>query len=398
MLGEFYDRSLVFLWRLSKENEWVRHSQLYLHLFMPNRRLMDSHHLFTNPFRTMPLLDFATLMDETSCQCLPRLIFCGYDVVSKSGTERAPSETESAALNAGGAANSSASTTVGSVEIKPEETLTAFHARETNQAFHRDLRKSLVSDNPHIVEDVQAFRDSVFDEEDGIPEADRGSWRIVGLTQRTRRRKWRNLDQVMQAAYQPLFEHKILLVVVNVEEDGFSPYQHVLWHAALDGLVGIHGAQLTEAIWMKPGSWVVELLPFVPDYIHKGSWTKTTDKPTPLGAIFDGTDLNHVGHPLQRGSAPYCYGLEGEAYEDCWNITGWDWRDVLWEPQALVDVLLGTVALATNTSKCLDFQDRARDGFLVLYNIHCAAADDDGGEITLNHFYVPKGGLPVKSA
>jgi hypothetical protein len=365
---------------------------------MPNRRLMDSHHLFTNPFRTMPLLDFATLMDETSCQCLPRLIFCGYDVVSKSGTERAPSETESAALNAGGAANSSASTTVGSVEIKPEETLTAFHARETNQAFHRDLRKSLVSDNPHIVEDVQAFRDSVFDEEDGIPEADRGSWRIVGLTQRTRRRKWRNLDQVMQAAYQPLFEHKILLVVVNVEEDGFSPYQHVLWHAALDGLVGIHGAQLTEAIWMKPGSWVVELLPFVPDYIHKGSWTKTTDKPTPLGAIFDGTDLNHVGHPLQRGSAPYCYGLEGEAYEDCWNITGWDWRDVLWEPQALVDVLLGTVALATNTSKCLDFQDRARDGFLVLYNIHCAAADDDGGEITLNHFYVPKGGLPVKSA
>jgi hypothetical protein len=165
MLGEFYDRSLPFLWMISKEHEWVRHSQLYLHMYMPNRRLMDSHHLFTNPFRTMPLLDFATLMDETSCQCLPRLIFCGYDVVPKS-SKRRRKRSKSAELMAGGASNASPSTTNVAVELKPGQLLTEIPNRKMHQLFHRDLRKALVSDNPHITDDVQSFRDSVLDEAD----------------------------------------------------------------------------------------------------------------------------------------------------------------------------------------------------------------------------------------
>ena len=35
-------------------------------------------------------------------------------------------------------------------------------------------------------------------------------------------------------------------------------------------------------------------------------WTQLTHKPTPLGIIYDDTDLNHLTYPLYRDSVPLC--------------------------------------------------------------------------------------------
>ena len=42
----------------------------------------------------------------------------------------------------------------------------------------------------------------------------------------------------------------------------------------MDAIVGIHGAQLTHAVWLRPQSLIVELLPWVMDGLIVGGWTK----------------------------------------------------------------------------------------------------------------------------
>ncbi len=69
-------------------------------------------------------------------------------------------------------------------------------------------------------------------------------------------------------------------------------------HAACDMLIGIYGAQLTAGIWLKDdGSTAVELLPWIPPKMF-GSWMRVMNAPTPLGEIFNETELNHIGYPL----------------------------------------------------------------------------------------------------
>ena len=100
-----------------------------------------------------------------------------------------------------------------------------------------------------------------------------------------------------------MLEQGILLLEVNLDAKSWTPYQQMIRHAALECLVGIHGAHLTQAIWMKPGSLVMELLRFIPSHVNYGQWTGETAHPTPLGVIFDETDLLHVGYSLGRDSA-----------------------------------------------------------------------------------------------
>ena len=49
-------------------------------------------------------------------------------------------------------------------------------------------------------------------------------------------------------------------------------------------------AQLTQAVLLPPHAHVLELLPWIPDYI-RGKWVQTKHMPTPLGVIFLNTDL-----------------------------------------------------------------------------------------------------------
>ena len=76
-------------------------------------------------------------------------------------------------------------------------------------------------------------------------------------------------------------------------------------HRSFDMLIGIHGAHLTDAIWMdalnnmngKKNKYIIELLPF-----NGMPWTNSLHSPTALGVIFWGSMFNHVGLKLLNTS------------------------------------------------------------------------------------------------
>jgi hypothetical protein len=129
-------------------------------------------------------------------------------------------------------------------------------------------------------------------------------WKIIGLAQPTSRRRWDNLGQLVSLCNIKFRSLKIICVEVNIEDEEWSnPVNHIVAHGGLDDLMGIHGAQLTEAVFMKPDSLVVEFLPWLPPDIHWGRWARWGHRPTPLGVVFAETDLNHIGYPLRRDSS-----------------------------------------------------------------------------------------------
>ena len=64
----------------------------------------------------------------------------------------------------------------------------------------------------------------------------------------------------------------------------------------MNAIVGIHGAQLTHAVWLRPQSLIVELLPWVMDGLIVGGWTKDV---------------------TQRKYLQYCIALKCFSYLDC---------------------------------------------------------------------------------
>ena len=54
--------------------------------------------------------------------------------------------------------------------------------------------------------------------------------------------------------------------------------------------LSLRRAQLTQAVLLPPHAHILELLPWIPDYI-RGKWVQTKHMPTPLGIIFLNTDL-----------------------------------------------------------------------------------------------------------
>ena len=76
---------------------------------------------------------------------------------------------------------------------------------------------------------------------------------VIGLTQRTYRRAWLNLPSILEECDAAFFERAIC-VEVNVEEAAMPFAQH--------------GAQLTQAILLPDHPHVLELLPWIADYIR----------------------------------------------------------------------------------------------------------------------------------
>lgn len=387
---------------------------------------MDSHRLFTSPFRHHPLLDFATtLWDEPSCTCLPRLVWCGYSHyrTNASTVETAMVQASFSSSRRNGDAPAvlpkpprpSATTNLDDdyyynnndegdgvddtgvnddswVWVQPGGGGMGFGDRQTlgnttwYRRVHHYMRESLVDGQPSVVLDAANFRTRMF-EMHHVPLERRNNTRLVGLSQREGRRRWRDLSSLMEGTQRTLRQngHDIVLVEANVEIDS-SAYQQVVRHAALDGLIGIHGAQLTEAVWMKPGSWVIELLPYVPPGIKGGRWTRQTHSPTPLGRIFDNTDLNHVGLPLQRQHSPYC--LDRPISDlDCWRNVRWGARDFIVDANTLERILQHTVLAepAPERQMCQEFREKIDPNFLVLYNVNCA--DQPGHPAVPHHYY-----------
>ena len=138
------------------------------------------------------------------------------------------------------------------------------------------LRKRIFDDDLTMQQNVVEFRKQVLQSK-GVEE-DLSEWKIIGLSQRGGRRRWTNLNETKDECDHVLRPHKIVCIEINVEREEFHPFHHAVAHGALDALFGIHGAQLTEALWMKPGSLVVEFLPWVHEAMFMGGWTRTVSE------------------------------------------------------------------------------------------------------------------------
>jgi hypothetical protein len=311
-----------------------------------------------------------------------------------------------------------------------------------------------------------------------ITDIDESEYKIVGLTQRSGRRRWLHLDELIEECNRRWsYQSKTVCVEINLETGHINTTElQKLWHASMDAIVGIHGAQLTHAVWMRPGSLVVEMLPWVMDGLTMGKWTKyvhtckvfffsilsvliphknniingyhydilhylsppnshsayslthsltyllitysslvlfsITD--TPLGAIFENTNLVHVGLPLDASSASHikCLGKSFTANSteptsfDCIKKdrnNGWDERAFSVSQDKLLHLLQrfvvdvnkidGSIISSSGSSisttlTCEDYKNRAGDD-VVIYNVMCSdnGNNNPSDNKTIHHFY-----------
>lgn len=262
--------------------------------------------------------------------------------------------------------------------------------------------RSLMSSNfikhyPNLGDDIAKFRREALLAKGLISDdygGDTKEWLVVGLTQRTYRRAWLNLATAMQQCNTKLNDRSVVFIEVNVE-DTSSPYEQLILHRSLDVLIGVHGAQLTQAVVLPPHAHVLELLPWVPSYI-RGAWVTRRSSPTPLGIIFHNTDLNHAGFSLDRTSTDLCVGVgevgseeEKECFLDQRKIFIWDNRDFNVEPEVIIKYIEKLVLFMRDDEMgklCGEVKDRLDERF-VLYNVWCADEGEEESTLSVSHYY-----------
>ena len=168
----------------------------------------------------------------------------------------------------------------------------------------------------------------------------------------------------------------------------------------MNALIGVHGAQMTQAILLPSHAHVLELLPWIPDnYNIRGNWVQTRDKPTPLGIIFHNTDLNHLGYSLGRKSVPLCEGVgELGSKDEIECLTNernkkqfiWESRNFNVNPEVILQYIKHFIfASSKECSKMTGALDRR----FVLYNIWCEPEDmllnrsSFNSNLHLKHYY-----------
>lgn len=399
MLGEFYSRVLMGLFDVVRaidnkgnatnttispmEQKFRSQTQLYLQMDMGKSKLLESQKLYLSAFSSNPALHFKSLFDNPTCSCMKRLIFCGYEL------KTSPME----------GINSNETILQPGRSFRSNQNQGKKNISKDNEVVRRYILERLVDNNPSIQAQIRdqrigsirttiqktAMLLSNMTAFHHLTTDDPSDWKIVGLAQRESRRQWLKLDEAVHACNKHFLPHKLICVEVNIEKEEFAtPVQHILAHASLDALVGIHGAQLTEALLMPPDAVVVELLPWIYPTIKWGSWAQWAHRPTPLGALFSDTSLNHVGYPLSRRSAPNCCqnrSFTHKCFEKPQNQ--WDNRDFYVDERILLDALQKFVQ--DEPSSCRSWRNNAGDDY-VLYNVNCiprGKEKNDGPQ----HFY-----------
>jgi hypothetical protein len=239
------------------------------------------------------------------------------------------------------------------------------------RGLRHELRQRMILDNQLVQEKIKTHRADIF-RGHSVDEKEWGNWTVVGLSDRKGRRRWMNVDFIVKECNSKLREEKMVCVAVYLDDGHSNPFRQIILHGALDVLLGIHGAQLTEAIWMRPGALVVELLPYIPDG-ENGQWVRTTKNPTPLGVIYHGTDLNHIGYVMKRKSITDCKGITNETeFGRCFEGTGWDNRDFTTDFDEVVEPIR-RFHLSRELSSCAYWKNQSStSGDFAIYNVNCA--------------------------
>ena len=200
----------------------------------------------------------------------------------------------------------------------------------TYNDFRQDLLRRYAEKNPMPQEEIREYRRRILTVSGLSPEEvnDVDGWKIVGLTERKSRRVWLNIDDSVKACDAVFRQQKVVCITVNVEATA-SPEEQLLMHSSLDALVGIHGAQLTQGIFLPRQGFILELLPWIPDWSW-GDWVATTSAPTPVGEMFHNTDLNHLGYSLDRDSVPLCKHVIEEDEKECFRAEQREKKNFLW--------------------------------------------------------------------
>jgi hypothetical protein len=449
MIGEFYARTLLPLHRLmmsatpsssnvnddGSQKPWEQDIQFYVHLSHGDQTLYDGHKLLLSGMlskeNSAEVKSMASLFtnessesgEEDDCKCYEKMVFCGYAVHTEESTDGETSPNNDT-INREDSTPSDltpdintkytlwgSSNTADDIDGrgycgKGEIAMDLYSCDEW-----ADLRFFLISNfinhYPTLKQDVVSFRRDALIKLKHVDDSYNGDtkeWKFVGLAQRSYRRSWINLPEVANVCnslYQTDSGTKVACVEVNVEKTN-TPYEQLILHQSVDALIGVHGAQLTQAVLLPHHAHILELLPWVTDYI-RGSWVQTRHTPTPLGIIFHNTDLNHVGYSLDRDSVPMCKvsgELGSEEEKECFISKAnrmkfiWENRDFEVDPTIIMQYIHQRILAQDNECSVIS---NALDAGFVQYNVWCkteGASDDKKSPIDptlkLRHYYDSK--------
>jgi hypothetical protein len=380
MLGELYARVLKGWYEIfhhvidtdaTRRDAFLQQTQLYMLFQNADRHMLDSHKLFTAPFRGQhALMDFRDLLHPTDCRCMKRLILCGF-------RQKKKGENQLVVVSPGD-------------KVSPIKDYRYSNPDERNfQGLRHELRQRIILDNPFVQEKIKIHRSEIL-RTHNVDEKEWGNWTVVGLSDRKGRRRWMNVETIRNECNDRLRSEKVVCVAVYVDDEHANPFRQVILHGALDVLLGIHGSHLTEAIWMRPGALVVELLAYIPAGVSLGQWTRTTKNPTPIGVAYHGTDLNHIGYVMKRESLTDCKNITIRTkMEKCFLKISWADRDFTADIAEVLEPIR-RFHLSRELSSCEYWKNQSEStrGDFAFYNVNCA---ETSGEKLSPHYFGMQG-------
>ncbi|KAK1734012.1 putative glycosyltransferase family 61 protein [Skeletonema marinoi] len=388
MMLEFYVRQVMGLhpWMRDYPPESDQDIQMYVHTSARNSGLLDGHRLFMGVLpQNDKVNNFLSLVQgKETCECYQTLAFCGY---TRTASEATNIQSRNQTFDMAAA-----------ITYKGGKSPDWCHDKAKNldltctiyNDFRQDLMARYAREDSLLQHKIREYRRQTLsvaglssEEVDDVDE-----WKIVGLTDRKSRRIWLNIDDSVRAC-DGFRQQKVVCITVNVEKTA-SPEEQLLMHSSLDVFVGIHGSQLTQGIFLPRQGYILELLPWIPDWSW-GAWAARTNSPTPLGIIFHNTDLNHLGYALDRDSVPLCRHVNKTDETDCFKAKlkrgrsfSYDQRNFEVDSD-VVTTFISSILLQNNTN-CDSMKTRAAENDFVLYNAYCSHGAEKN-EFSTEHYY-----------
>lgn len=216
---------------------------MYLHVVEKKKQtLFEGHRLFLGGLPNNNKFDsFVSLVENESCQCFQKLVFCGYDMISASEYEPV-NKTSTIGYNT----LTPEYKTENAMVFKPVGYIKSFKTlctRMTSGKFdlksspcfaYRDLRRDIyttyANKDENLSHKIAEYRKQILLQKgvlDSISATnDVSDWTFIGLTKRNKRRIWLNMDDTISMCDTMFRKNKVVCFPVDVEEAD-SPEQQV---------------------------------------------------------------------------------------------------------------------------------------------------------------------------